>query len=192
MGTTAGAASIDAPEVGAIPEKSDDEASGVAPLAIVAEQDPGQSVVVVGVDGSPASIHALRQAATVVKALGGRIVVVYARQIPLLAAEPASGEILGMSIEVAEDLEHSAEADALAVCSHAEVPATFVRCDGDPGRSIVEVAHEVGASCVVVGATIHGAISSLFLSSVAEYLLHHCDLSLVIVRPVTAEGAAGT
>jgi nucleotide-binding universal stress UspA family protein len=141
-------------------------------------------VVVVGVDGSPTSVHALRQAAAVVKALGGSIVAVYVRQLPFLASDPAGGSTLEIVTGVADDLEDSAEADAVAVCRSAGVPATVVRRDGDPGRVIIDAAQEFDASCVVVGSTIHGSISSLLLSSVAEYLLHHCDRSLVIVRPV--------
>ena len=153
------------------------------------ERDAQSAVVVVGVDDSPASLHALRQAATIVKAVGGRIVIVFSRQMPLIASEIASATAFVEIDSANDEIEHASEADALAVCSSAGVPATFVRCDGDPGRSIIDVAHDVDASCVVVGATIHGAISSLVFSSVAEYLLHHCDLSLVIVRPASAEGS---
>jgi nucleotide-binding universal stress UspA family protein len=150
------------------------------------DYDAAGAVVVVGVDGSLASLHALRQAATVVRAIGGRIVVLYAWAIPTLAGE-SPGQDLALLVDTVDELEQTAEADALAVCSQAKVPATFMRREGDPARSIIDVAHEVGAVCVVVGATIHGAIASLVLSSVAERLLHHCDVSLVIVRPEPPE-----
>jgi nucleotide-binding universal stress UspA family protein len=151
------------------------------------EQDPAKAVVVVGVDGSPASLHALREATPIVKVIGGRVVVVFARPRPVVVDETTGSAAVALTAEAADEIEQQAEAEALAVCSSAGVAASFIGCDGDPGRSLIDVAHEVGASCVVVGANIHGAISSLFLSSVAEYLLHHYDLSLVIVRPEAPE-----
>jgi nucleotide-binding universal stress UspA family protein len=36
---------------------------------------------------------------------------------------------------------------------------------------------------VALGATIHGQIAALLVSSVAEYLLHHCQLPLLVIRP---------
>jgi nucleotide-binding universal stress UspA family protein len=151
------------------------------------EQDAAGAIVVVGVDGSGASIHALRQATTVIKALGGRIAVVYAWAVPTLAADAFSAPDMGVLADAAQETARAAEREALAVCGQVGVEATFIRCDGDPGRAIIDVAHELDASCVVIGATIHGPIASVFLSSVAQYLLHHCDISLVIVRPERAE-----
>jgi nucleotide-binding universal stress UspA family protein len=156
------------------------------------EQDAGGAVVVVGVDGSQASLYALRQATTVVKAIGGRVAVVYARTMPTMAGDALSAADMGVLADAAEASAHAAERDALAVCGRAGVDASFISCDGDPGRAIIDVAHEFDASCVVVGATTHGPIASLFLSSVAQYLLHHCDISLVIVRPQRAEAPVTT
>jgi nucleotide-binding universal stress UspA family protein len=185
MGISGGLAPAGGEDASIISERAGFGVHEVVPIG-AADLDAGGAVVVVGVDGSSASLHALRQAATVVKAVGGRIVVVYAWSFPIFVAEPLGPEV-GLLFDAAEDVGHTAEADVLAVCNQAEVPASFIRCEGDPGRSIIDIAHQLDASCVVVGATIHGAIASLFLSSVAEYLLHHCDLSLVIVRPESAE-----
>jgi nucleotide-binding universal stress UspA family protein len=157
-----------------------------------AEQDAGGAVVVVGVDGSQASLYALRQATTVVKAVGGRVAVVYAKTMPTMGADALGAADMSALADAADESAHAAERDALAVCGQAGVEASFLCCDGDPGRAIIDVAHEFDASCVVVGATIHGPIASLFLSSVAQYLLHHCDISLVVVRPERAESPTAT
>jgi nucleotide-binding universal stress UspA family protein len=165
------------------------EPRGLATVGAV-EQDVAGAVVVVGVDGSEPSLHALRQATIVVKAIGGRIVLVYARQLPIMVGDVGDITALPEVLKAEDEIGQEAERDALSVCNRAEVPAEFIRCDGDPGQSIIDVAHEVDAACIVVGATIHGKISSLFLSSVAEYLLHHSDLSLVIVRPDPPENGS--
>lgn len=143
----------------------------------------GQSVVVVGVDASTASLHALTEACKVVRVVGGSIVVVLAHHLPLLGGDPESDLALVATVEVSEEFARDVEAETLAVCLAAGVPATFVRREGDPARSIIDVAHETDARCIVVGSTIHGAIAGVLVSSVAEHLLHHSDRSLVIVRP---------
>lgn len=145
-----------------------------------------EKTIVIGVDGTGPSLEALTSTAAVAAALAVRVVVVFVRHLPPLAADPASGQAIAAMGDALDELEQETRDAAKEVLDKAGVPYVFERRVGDPGHEIIESAHEHNASLVVVGATIHGAVSSLLLSSVAEHLVHHCDVSLVIVRPKAA------
>ena len=149
---------------------------------------PLSGTAVVGVDGTEAALHALQRTAAVLRATGGRMVVVFARQLLLTSLDDVTGAETTMATEAIELDEQTARQDAERIAREAGVACEFVERDGDPAQVLLEVAEETDAACIVVGAPVHGAITSILFSSVAEYLLHHCPRTLVIVRPA-AESA---
>lgn len=153
----------------------------IVPLA------PGRHpVIVVGVDGSELSTSALRRAAPVAQALGAEIVVVFVRQLPNVGVTRFSGEALGVLLQTLAELEERTGEEVAEVLSGRDLEWRFTVRQGDPAHEILAVARETRATCVVVGASIHGIVSSVMLSSVAAHLLHHSDVSVVIVRPEPA------
>lgn len=142
--------------------------------------------VVVAIDDSEASLGAIDAIGPSVKAAGGKMAVVFVRHRPIMfdsvgVDSSNAWELVEESIEARE---HDAERDATAHVSKFGVPATFVVRDGDPAREILAVAKEHDASAVALGSTVHGTIGSLLISSVTEYLVHHCTLPLLIIRPL--------
>jgi nucleotide-binding universal stress UspA family protein len=138
--------------------------------------------VVLGLDGTEPSLYAMQQIAPLVGALDGELIVVFVRHVPVMA-EPSAGEALAIVEETLDDLVAEARRDAEEQLAPTGVRYQFVVRDGDPTHQLLDAAHHFGATLVAVGATIHGQIAALLTSSVADHLVHHCDLPLLIVRP---------
>src|SRR5262245_56571282 len=58
-----------------------------------------------------------------------------------------------------------------------------VRVSTDPARAIIEYAKECHVDIIVVGTHGRGAISHLFMGSVAEHVVRHAPCPVLVVRP---------
>ena len=56
------------------------------------------------------------------------------------------------------------------------------RMGGKPGEAIIIAAKEEKASMIVTGTRGLGSMRRTFLGSVSDYVLHHSDVPVVIVR----------
>ena len=141
--------------------------------------------VLIATDDSDASLAAIDVVAPSVKAAGGNILVVFVRQRPVMFESvgvdaPNAWELIEESLNVREQ---EAERDVTAHLQAHGIGATFVVRDGDPAHEILEASKEHDVSLVVIGSPHHGAFGSILLSSVTEYLVHHCTLPLLVIRP---------
>lgn len=132
--------------------------------------------VVVGVDGSPQSAHALRWTLDHVR----RTAIVTA--VRVTTAGPIVGDPLSVSaddVEAAAGIElEKLVAKAVAEADgHPEVELLVV--SGDPREQLGTVI--AGTDLLVVGARGHGVIHRLMLGSVAMALVHHPTLPTIIV-----------
>jgi nucleotide-binding universal stress UspA family protein len=140
---------------------------------------------VVGVDGSTASLEALRWAVSEAQAHGGgevRAVLVW--EVPYgglatgLAPEPYGLPDPSMFEQQARQrLESAISAidDTSAVAMHAEV------LEGQPAAVLGELSRE--ADLVVVGSRGHGGFTALLLGSVSAQVVRHAHCSVVVIRP---------
>jgi nucleotide-binding universal stress UspA family protein len=115
----------------------------------------GPHAILVGVDGSPTSLRAASYAAGLARRQHTRLVIVYASAPPggLLSNLDFSGTTVRLMRELQKDMEAQLTA-AVANWEHARpVDVRVVVRRGSPLRVLLEVADELRADAVVVGAS---------------------------------------
>ncbi|MDQ2965291.1 MAG: universal stress protein [Chloroflexota bacterium] len=66
------------------------------------------------------------------------------------------------------------------------IAVTFLVWDGDPGESIVAVAHAEQADLLLVGSHGRGSLGRLLLGSVSEYVVRNAPCPVLVARAVVA------
>jgi nucleotide-binding universal stress UspA family protein len=140
----------------------------------------GPTAVVVGVDGSDASLRAAAYAIGVCRRQGSRLVVVYVR-------EPGGGvasmmDTTGAATAAAVQHQDAVERMLRESRSLAEargVPVELVVRTGDPYQVLAEVAHELRADGVVVGSS--QSIGHRFAGSLAVRLVRRAHWPVTVV-----------
>jgi nucleotide-binding universal stress UspA family protein len=137
--------------------------------------------VVVGVDGSDASIDAVQWAVRYAALVGADVEAVTSW------AYPASSGIALDTInweQNARDILDAALTQALPDGSDAII-RTIV--EDHPASALVNAA--TGADLVVVGSRGHGAFAGMLLGSVSQHVVAHAPCPVVVVRPQPTEPA---
>jgi nucleotide-binding universal stress UspA family protein len=145
--------------------------------------------VVVGVDGSPGAIAALRFAVDEARLRGATLQVVHASEAPewsgtpggyVVVGEPASShDLAGIEESYAEAATQALESQIAGVdTSGVEVAVDAV--SGDPARALLDAAE--GADLLVVGSRGRGGFRGLVLGSTSQKVAHHAPCPVVIVR----------
>jgi nucleotide-binding universal stress UspA family protein len=136
--------------------------------------------IIVGVDGSPASVAGLDKAAQIALATATRLIVVHVRHVPNTAFFAlASGEIA----DITDGCQEEALRVAQETLSRYELDWSYEVREGEPGRELIEAAKAHDAEVILVGAARHAAVSGTLVGSVSGYLLHHAPQSVAVVRP---------
>jgi nucleotide-binding universal stress UspA family protein len=139
--------------------------------------------IVVGVDGTADSLTALAVAAEMGEESGARLVVVHVRsESGLISAAgfEASAELARMdALDSTEKMSRERATDVLAGRS---VPWRFDVATGDPAAELIAAAREHDATTIVVGGRSHGVIGGLVVGSVAQKLVRHSPVSVLVVR----------
>jgi nucleotide-binding universal stress UspA family protein len=136
--------------------------------------------IVVGTDGSPGAEAAVRKVIELADGRGGTVHVVCA--YPGRTAL----ERIGMTAKTDPVDLRGVASDLLARAEMRLAEAGFTvekyAREGDPARTLIEVAEETGAGLIVVGA--HGTAGDrrFHIGSVSSKLSHHALTSLLIVR----------
>ncbi|MBX6748327.1 MAG: universal stress protein [Micromonosporaceae bacterium] len=155
------------------------------PVVIVrGRPDADLGDIVVGVDGSPQSQHALQAAFE--EAVIHDVGLVAVRAYSLLATTYAP-YMVGYVEDPHErwEAEMAALRDDVATVAekYPEVPVSHIAVEGHPGVVLTQRSAE--ARLVVVGSRGHGGFSGLLLGSVGLHLIHHAQCPVLIARPVT-------
>jgi nucleotide-binding universal stress UspA family protein len=133
--------------------------------------------IVVGVDGSPASLKALEWAAQQATLTGAVVEAVTAWHFPT-----AFG-----GYPIVDQIDWQADAQAIQDIALKEAfgpEATALRrrvVQGHPVRVLLDAA--AGAGLLVVGSRGHGGFTGLLLGSVSEHVVAHAPCAVVVVRP---------
>ena len=134
-----------------------------------------RTVIVVGTDGSPESIEALRWALRQAQATGAEVRVV-------LAWEVATS--LGYLSEMGDvdwaDLARKAVDEAAAAEPDVSVPISTEAVIGHPSNVLVEASRD--ADLLVVGCRGRGRVRGMMLGSVSDHCTHHAHCPVVVVR----------
>ncbi|EGX54482.1 universal stress protein [Streptomyces zinciresistens K42] len=139
------------------------------------------AIIVVGVDGSPASLEALRWALDEARLRAAALRVVHAwsslyhgSEIARLATEAATREPLQRAAEQTLDaaLAHTPGTET------ADIERRVV--EGPPTPALIEAAQ--GADLLVVGSRGRGGFASLLLGSVSHQCAQHAPCPIVIVH----------
>jgi nucleotide-binding universal stress UspA family protein len=150
--------------------------------------------IVCGVDGSPESLEAVRQADVLLEE-GGRLVLVAAVDLtdaigfqvattPVRAARRAQEKVEELDRRASGALER-----ARAKVTHAADVAAL-EASGAPASSLLETAAAEGAGVLAVGTHGVGRMAGIFLGSVATHVLHRAPCSVLVARtPSSGEWA---
>ncbi len=150
---------------------------------------PGSVPVVVGVDFSPASDIALRQAFAMVNATPAaepHVVYVASAYGPMVRIDTPD-EVVTLSIEQASErlrrhVEGIVDAFRLEQETFFDRVVTHIRV-GSPAREIAQLAADLDADMVIVGTHGHTAVRRLLLGSVTEDIMRLARCPVLVVRP---------
>ena len=141
--------------------------------------DPTAQVIVVGLDGSPASWDAFCWAAGQATRARGSLIAVYATPAVTPVA-PLPGDF-GYGEQAAQEVAAELKAEAKLRAAEAGVQLTFVRELGDPVHALISVARSAHADLVVVGRS--AKMLHHLAGSAARRLASRQDAPVVVVVP---------
>lgn len=133
------------------------------------------AVIVVGTDGSPNSIGALRWALRQAQATGAEVRVVLTWEVAT-----SLGNMSEMSDADWADIARTAVEEAVAAETDVSVPITTTVVIGHPSNVLVEASKD--ADLLVVGSRGHGRVRGMVLGSVSNHCTHHAHCPVVVVR----------
>jgi nucleotide-binding universal stress UspA family protein len=139
--------------------------------------------MVVGVDGTADSLAALSTAAELAAESGAGLVVVHVRHESGVTSVGSFAANTAASMSDALDqLEAQTRQRVSTALAHQDVPWRFDVASGDPVRALIAAARDNHASAIVVGGRHHGVVGGLIVGSVAQKLVRHSPVSVLVVR----------
>src|SRR5690348_13669228 len=136
--------------------------------------------IVVGTDGSQGAEAAIQKVIELLEGTGATVhlVCAYPGRTPLerlgLAAKTDPVDLRGVAHDIVSRDEHRFDGAGFAI-------EKVVR-EGDPANTLLDVAEEVEADMLVIGAGGTPGHNRAMVGSVASKLAHHAQTSLLIVR----------
>jgi nucleotide-binding universal stress UspA family protein len=153
------------------------------PVAVVRRpHNPAARHILVGIDGSPASVRALSEAARRASLTGEDVLAVHAYQHHSMAA---GGRIGVQAIDLSTEVDDAAEKVAAELIAGVAVdfPDVELRSSAVIGRAGRVLAHLADdASLVVVGSRGRTPVQELILGSVSGEVLHKAECPVLVVR----------
>ncbi len=133
--------------------------------------------IVVGVDGSPSSVRALRWAIRQAGRTGSVVDAICAWQYPVsygwavTEPDPAIGTLASEALE-------KAIAGARQAGESVEIRPHVL--EASPAQALIDAAR--GADLLVVGSRGHGGFTGMLLGSVSQHCVHHAPCPVLVVR----------
>ncbi|MEV7189520.1 universal stress protein [Kitasatospora sp. NPDC093102] len=142
------------------------------------EQTDTQRWIVVGVDGSPSSVDALRWAVDQARARGAVVEAVTAWQHPVATGWPVPVVAYENPADSARNVLDEAVAEAADAECRGGIRARVV--EGGAVSCLLDAAR--GADLLVVGSRGHGGFTGALLGSVGQHCVQHAPCPVVVVR----------
>lgn len=137
--------------------------------------------IVVGTDGSPSADTAVGRAAEIAKATGSHVHLVTAYPDVPTYRERIASSAKAEPIELRQVAEGVVAREARPLRDEGIEVATHTR-EGDPADVLINVAEDVSADLIVVGARGLSGLERFLLGSVSSKLSHHAPISVMVVR----------
>ena len=149
-----------------------------APCPVVIARDdepptPGDSVILVGKDGSDNSVRALEWAGSIGEVTGAAVVALYVWQRTSSEAKP----------KLHQRLRAEAGATVDRWIAEGKHRAESVEAEGEPRTKLVELAKSMDAKLVVVGRRGTSRLRGLATGGVSSYLVSNCPTTVAVIPP---------
>jgi nucleotide-binding universal stress UspA family protein len=151
--------------------------------------DPDQHPVVICYDGSDNAKHAIARAAALVRS-GPAIVLHVWQPLAVIITRGGFGALAGRAMLPDDESEERREAEAMAAEGRElardagfDVEARHLRTVGSTPQAIIDAAHELGASMLVMGSRGLGGLRSALLGSVSHELVMRSHMPVLVVPP---------
>jgi nucleotide-binding universal stress UspA family protein len=145
---------------------------------VTTSEDPSPHPIVVGIDGSEPSLHAVRWAARQAELTGFPLEVIMTWEWPASYGWPLP---LPAEYDPASDAKKLVD-DAMAAIreSHPGLDIRIRVLEGHPAPTLVEASR--GADLLVVGSRGHGEFAGMLLGSVSEHCVTNAHCPVVVFR----------
>jgi nucleotide-binding universal stress UspA family protein len=145
--------------------------------------------ILVPLDGSPFAEQAVPLASRIVQRSGGKLRLAFVHKLPAAPVDSAAAKLF-TSIEVATRKAERAYLRGIqAKLREGGIRlSSAVTLTGEPGPGLAQYAREMAIDLVVMATHGRGGIRRAWLGSVADHLIRHLEVPVLLVRPT--EGAA--
>jgi nucleotide-binding universal stress UspA family protein len=140
---------------------------------------PRHRKILVATDGSPSAERACLHGVSLARQLSAEVTVIYVVDAHLAFTTGIHRD------DALRELRRDGERALASVAQMARGAGVEVRtelCEGRPGEMIVREAARFGADLIVVGSHGQGALTDILLGSVSQYVVHHVDIPVCIIR----------
>lgn len=137
---------------------------------------PLPRAILFATDFSPSADQAWEVACQLARACGARIIVLH-----VIPTQIAGYETVLQGLPVRQYRQQAEQ--ALNKYHHSDITVERHIVEGDPAETIVRVAQETDADCIVIGTHGYGFITRVLLGSVAEKVLRQAQGLVLVVRP---------
>jgi nucleotide-binding universal stress UspA family protein len=138
--------------------------------------------LIVPLDGSPFAEHALPLALSIARRTGAALQLVHAH-MPFVQVETGMAYDATLDLHLRDQEKSYLEGAANRVRAAAPVAVSVAMRDAPIGEAIAERAADANADLIVMTTHGHGPLSRVWLGSVADDLVRHAPVPVLLVRP---------
>jgi nucleotide-binding universal stress UspA family protein len=145
--------------------------------------------ILVPLDGSPFAEQAVPLASRIAQRSGGKLRLAFVHKLPAAPVDSAAAKLFTSIETVTRKAERAYLRGIQAKLREGGIRlSSAVTLTGEPGPALAQYAQEMAIDMVVMATHGRGGIRRAWLGSVADHLIRHLEVPVLLVRPT--EGAA--